>query len=135
MIQIESSLEGYTTTLYKLETVLKPLGFSFGGGWEYDHGFFDYPISKEGSYYYVRLPFTATEGELDREGVEVKIGTPFLLGHQYEDGIDKDGEVGNISATFNQFQSPKDPDTDIPEEYSEKGKAILQRAEQAIQEN
>ncbi|PPA70496.1 hypothetical protein C4B60_10240 [Jeotgalibacillus proteolyticus] len=136
MIQIDSSLNGYQTTLYKLETALKPIGFSIGGGWEYDHGYFDYPLSKEGCYYYIRLPFTATEGELDREGVEVKLGTPFLLGHQYEDGVDKDGEIGNISASFNQFQSPKDSDTEeIPEEYEKLGITIIKRAELAVQVN
>ncbi|MDG5471829.1 YugN family protein [Jeotgalibacillus sp. ET6] len=135
MIEIESSLNGYETTLYKLETALKPIGFSVGGGWEYDHGYFDYRLAKEGCYYYVRLPFKATTGLLDRPGVEVKIGVPFLLGHQYEDGIDKDGEIGNISAAFNQFQSPKDADSDIPEEYQEQGINIIRKAETAVQVN
>lgn len=134
MIQIDSSLNGYKTTLYKLETALKPIGFSVGGGWEYDHGYFDYRISKEGSYYYLRLPFQAINGELGVPDVEVEVGAPFLLGHQYEDGIDKDGEIGNISAAFNQFQSPIDKDMEeIPDEYQEQGKAIIKRAEYAVQ--
>jgi len=134
MIQLDSSLNGYKTTLYKLETALKPMGFSVGGGWEYDHGYFDYRLAKEGTYYFVRIPFKAIEGELDRPGVEVEVGAPFLLGHQYQDGIDK-GEVGNISASFNQFQTPKDPDVDIPKEYVKQGTIIMQQAEQAVQLN
>ncbi|MEW9502027.1 YugN-like family protein [Jeotgalibacillus marinus] len=135
MIEVKSSLKGFKTTLYKLETILKPLGFSIGGNWEYDHGYFDYPLSKEGSYVYVRIPFTAIEGELDRPGVVVELGTPFILGHQYQAGVDEEATVGTVTASFNQFQQPTDPDTEIPNEFEKEGRVIIQRVEQAIQEN
>ncbi|KIL42575.1 YugN family protein [Jeotgalibacillus soli] len=133
MIEILSTLEGYKTTLNKLETVLKPLGFSIGGGWEYDHGYFDYPVSKEESYYFVRLPFSTLEGELDSPGVTVELGTPFVLGHQYQAGIDH-ADVNNVTASFNQFQKPSDPDTEVPKEIEQQGKEIVEKAEIALQE-
>ncbi|MBL1705764.1 hypothetical protein ELE02_42005, partial [Klebsiella pneumoniae] len=40
MIPIQSKLEGRTYALYKLEEVMKPLGYSIGGNWDYDKGCF-----------------------------------------------------------------------------------------------
>ncbi|MGQ0421215.1 YugN family protein, partial [Bacillus sp. HC-Mk] len=44
MIPIQSNLEGRTYALYKLEEIMKPLGYSIGGNWDYDKGCFDYKI-------------------------------------------------------------------------------------------
>ena len=50
LIPIQSNLEGRTYALYKLEEIMKPLGFSIGGNWDYDKGCFDYKIDEEDGY-------------------------------------------------------------------------------------
>ena len=54
LIPIQSKLEGCTYALYKLEEVMKPLGYSIGGNWDYDKGCFDYKIDEEEGYQFLR---------------------------------------------------------------------------------
>lgn len=115
-----------------LKEALKPLGFMIGDNWEYDHGYFDYKINEEDGYLFLRLPFAATKGSLDRRGVKVKFGTPFLLNHKYEAGLDEDTGKGVFSGFTNQFQEPVDKDDEIPEKYSELGYGLLRKAKEAI---
>lgn len=110
MIPIPSKIEGAEFQLYKLEQELKPLGYSIGGNWEYDHGYFDYKIDSEVGYQFLRVPFQSVDGQLDSQGATVELGRPFLLSHKYQIGIDDHAHVGNGSASFNQFSEPEDPD-------------------------
>ncbi|MBO8156723.1 MAG: hypothetical protein H0Z32_09700 [Bacillaceae bacterium] len=132
MRRIESALKNQVFSLEELEKKLKPLGFDIGGGWEYDHGFFDYQLQQEKTYFFLRIPFTAEIGQLDEQGVQVRIGQPFVLGHQFQTGIDEEGQTGNFSASLNQFQDPVDQDTSVPERFMEKGQQVLEAAEQAL---
>ncbi len=50
MIEIPSRLEGKQFQLYHLEEQLKPMGYTIGGGWDYDHGYFDYKIADDVGY-------------------------------------------------------------------------------------
>ena len=88
LIPIHSNLEGRTYALYKLEEIMKPLGYSIGGNWDYDKGCFDYKIDEEDGYQFLRVPFTAIDGELDVPGVIVRLGTPYILSHVYQDELD-----------------------------------------------
>ncbi len=56
LIPIHSNLEGRTYALYKLEEIMKPLGYSIGGNWDYDKGCFDYKIDEEDGYQFLRVP-------------------------------------------------------------------------------
>lgn len=132
MRRIESALKNQVFSLEELEKKLKPLGFDIGGGWEYDHGFFDYQLQQEKTYFFLRIPFTAEIGQLDEQGVQVRVGQPFVLGHQFQTGIDEEGQTGNFSASLNQFQDPVDQDTSVPERFMEKGQQVLEAAEQAL---
>ena len=132
MIQLESHLESTEHSLHKLEEVLKPMGFVIGSNWTYDHGYFDYKINENDGYLFLRIPFFATKGALDHKGVKVRIGTPFLLNHKYEAGLDDDAAKGVLSGFTNQFQEPVDRDDDIPEKYGKQGQMILQEVEQAL---
>lgn len=102
------------------------------GGWEYDHGFFDYQLQQEKTYFFLRIPFTAEVGQLDEQGVEVRVGQPYILGHQFQTGIDEEGQTGNFSASINQFQDPVDQDTSVPERFVEAGRNVLESAEKAL---
>lgn len=132
MIPIESAIENQVYAMQDIETKLKSLGFVIGSNWDYDHGYFDYQLEQEGTYYYLRIPFFAEIGQLEESGVQVRIGSPFVLGHQYEDGTEEEAIIGNMTASFNQFQSPKDPDTAVPKTFVEKGKEILRKVEGAL---
>jgi len=134
MIEIPSKVEGKQFDLYKLEQKLKPIGYSIGGNWDYDHGAFDYKLNDEDSYQFLRVPFTAVDGQLDVRNCTVEMGRPFLLSHEYENGIDEEGQTGNFSSSFNQFQEPTNKDADIPNQYKEKGKELVAELESLLTE-
>ncbi len=130
LIHIHSKLEGQTFALFKLEEILKPMGYTIGGNWDYEKGCFDYKIDEEEGYQFLRLPFTAVEGELDVNGVIVRLDTPYLLSHVYQDELDD--EVNTFTAgitSFDQFTEPKDPDGDIQAKYINIGKALVRELE------
>lgn len=132
MIQIDSTIEGRRFNLHKLEQLLKPRGYTIGGNWDYDEGFFDYKIADEGGYQFLRIPFTAVEGQLDSRGAVVELGKPFVLNHVYQSGLDDHVDVGNVTASFNQFQEPEDSDASVEQKYVKKGKALIERVEQLL---
>ncbi len=131
-IEITSELEGKTFSLFELETKLKPIGYVIGGSWDYDHGSFDYQIDQSNGYQFLRVPFQAINGSLDQDGVTVKIQRPFLLSHQYEDDTDDEGNSGTLSASFNQFAKPENPDADFPENYISYGKSLVYELENLL---
>ncbi|WP_243524996.1 YugN-like family protein [Bacillus pseudomycoides] len=133
MIPIQSNLEGYTYALFKLEETLKPLGYSIGGNWDYDKGCFDYKIDEEDGYQFLRVPFTAVEGELDVPGVMVRLETPYLLSHVYQDELDD--QVNTLAAGtsgLDQFAEPKEADGNIKRKYIDIGKVLVQELEQRL---
>lgn len=129
MIEVRSRLEGQTFQLYDLEQTLKPLGYNIGGNWDYDHGSFDYKIDSEVGYQFLRIPFTSVDGQLDSRNTTVKLGTPFLLSHKYQIGLDDHVHIGNFSASFDQFQEPVDKDATFPKRYIDLGKALVKELE------
>jgi hypothetical protein len=134
MIEISSKIVGRQYDLYKLEQILKPIGYSIGGNWDYDHGSFDYKIDDEEGYQFLRVPFKAIDGQLDSRNCTVEIQTPFLLSHVYESGIDHDhSEIGNASAAFNQFQEPVDKDATFPEKDIAKGQELVKELEDVLE--
>lgn len=132
MIKVPSELSGKIFGLYDLETKLKPLGYVIGGNWDYDHGSFDFKIDDKDGYQFLRVPFKAVSGSLDTDGVKVEILEPYLLSHEYEDGVDREGNIGAISASFNQFQEPKNPDGDFPNIYINYGKSLVRDIEKQL---
>ncbi|MBT2638150.1 YugN-like family protein [Bacillus sp. ISL-39] len=132
MIELQSELEGKHFDLFKLEQLLKPLGYSIGGNWDYDHGAFDYKIDDEVGYQFLRIPFKAIDGQLDSHGCTVQLQRPFLLSHKYQRGLDDHAYIWNGRAAFNQFQEPVDKDASFPEKYIEVGRALVRELEAAI---
>ncbi|BDG45983.1 MULTISPECIES: YugN-like family protein [Parageobacillus] len=132
MIDLPSRLEGKTFPLFQLEQLLKPLGYTIGGNWDYDHGSFDYKIADETGYQFLRVPFEAIDGQLDSHGTTVKLGRPFLLSHKYQSGVDDHADVGNFGAAFNQFSEPQDPDAAFSEKYINVGKALVKDLESRL---
>jgi hypothetical protein len=135
MIALQSEVEGKEIKLKDLEDKLKPLGYDIGGGWEYDHGYFDYKIDEEEGYTFLRLPFQAIDGELEQRGVTVRIGKPFLLNHKYQEGLDDNPDVFNgmfrmaYNSSINQFQEPIDKDAEVNQKYMPTARSLLQELE------
>lgn len=134
MIDIPSTIEGKHFDLYKLEQILKPLGYSIGGNWEYDHGSFDYQIDNKDGYQYLRVPFKSVDGQLDSRNCTVELQRPFLLAHNYQEGIDEEGNIGNFSASINQFQEPVEKDADFPSQYIDTGRELVKELESALED-
>jgi YugN-like family len=133
MIEIPSKLEGMQFDLYKLEQKLKPIGYSIGGNWDYDHGAFDYKINDEVGYQFLRLPFTAIDGQLDAHSCTVELGRPFLLSHKYQIGLDDHARTGTMSGALNQFSEPVDEDASFPDEYVDEGKRQVEKLEAMLE--
>jgi hypothetical protein len=133
MIELPSKLEGKQFDLYKLEQKLKPIGYSIGGGWDYDHGVFDYKIDNaEEGYQFLRLPFTSIDGQLDSPNCTVELGRPFLLSHLFQGGLDDLAGTGNFSGTINQFSEPVDPDASFPKKYIDNGQQLVTELESVL---
>ncbi len=131
MIALNSQIENKQFKLQFLEEKLKPLGYSIGGNWDYDHGYLDYKIDDDGdSYYFFRLPFQAVKGEIDQKGVIVELGKPFLLAHDYKD--DEDDRVMGYNAFMNQFAEPEDKDAEIPPKYMPTAQSLIQELEATL---
>ncbi|MGM9924763.1 MAG: YugN family protein [Bacillus sp. (in: firmicutes)] len=129
MQRINSKITGKTLPLYEMERLMKPIGYSIGGNWGYDHGYFDYKMADEPGYVYLRVPFQAVQGALNHEGVVVRVGTPFILAHQYEDEVDEGASSGVLATVFNQFAEPVDRDAEILLQYGVLGKALVEELE------
>ncbi|RID87777.1 hypothetical protein D1970_02725 [Mesobacillus zeae] len=50
------------------------------------------------------MPVKALDGDLEKDSLRVLIGTPFLLDHQFKTEVDEEGNIGNVSASLNQFK-------------------------------
>jgi hypothetical protein len=129
---IKSKLENQLCALNEAEEVMKSMGFSYGGNWDYDHGYFDYKIDDEIGYTFLRIPFKAVEGELDKKDTVIQLGEPFLLAHKYQIGLDDNAEAGNLSGSLNQFSEPQDPDAAIDKKWIGIGKELVQKVETAL---
>ncbi len=130
MIEMPSQVENQQYKLIDLERKLKPLGYDIGGNWDYDHGYFDYKMDDVERYLFLRVPFTAVDGELDQKGVIVQLGRPFLLAHQFVSGLDD--EVADPNPWVNQFSAPIDKDAPFPEEWIQTGKDLVKELEAVI---
>ncbi len=133
MQEFSSAVEGKQFKLKELEDKLKPLGYSIGGGWEYDHGYFDYKIDEEVGYTFLRLPFQAVDGELDQRGVTVQLGQPYLLNHKFNRGLDDNPNPTEglvpMNSLVNQFSNPVDKDATIDQKYMPTARSLIRELE------
>ncbi|WP_075620504.1 YugN family protein [Paenisporosarcina indica] len=135
MIELNSSIEGKQFERGQLEAFLATHGFSVGGGWDYDHAYFDYVFQKTPYYDVLRIPVTVKSGDFEQASSKLECGVPFLLRHCYETGIDdeKDALFGIGGGTLNQFQKPTDPDATVSEKLVVQGVELLKSIESQLQ--
>ncbi|MFC4404810.1 YugN family protein [Gracilibacillus xinjiangensis] len=129
MYEIESPIRNRMLVYQQLKEVLEHAGYSLGGAWEYDHGYFDYKLAKDDGYHFLRIPFHTVNGQIEDKDVLVRLDQPYILTHKYQNNVDERAESSVIQAAFNQFQTPVEKDADIPSKYIEKGKQLLDQLE------
>ncbi len=98
--------------------------------------FFDYKVDQNEGYIFLRVPFQAVDGELDRRGVIVELGKPFLLSHTFQRGNDPDSANDVVSATIgaplNQFSEPANKDDEIEPKYMKVAQSLIRELELTI---
>ena len=136
MIPLQSAIEGKTFKFESLEDLLKPLGYSVGSNWDYDHGSFDYTIDQNHGYTFLRLPFHTEYGELGQKGTTVIMDTPFILNHEYQEDLDDYTSSGlvpvQVSGLMNQFSEPVNKDGEVADKYLPVAQNLLKEAESVL---
>jgi hypothetical protein len=136
MRPLSSSLENQVNEYDQMKDVLQQQQFALGGNWDYDHGYYDRFLD-EAHQVWLRIPFTVTSGKLDGENVSnpdttVRIGTPFVLKHVYNEGLDAEAEPRMYAALVDQFQDPLDKDASIEDHWVHEAKSVLGHVEKAL---
>lgn len=132
MISLESPIVRRKEAFEQARTYLYGMEFSLGGNWDYEHGSFDRYLD-EGHKVWLRLPFEVTRGTLEGDtgatDAIIQFGTPFVLKHVYNEGLDKEAQVRTYGAMVDQFQEPLDKDADIEPKWVEQAKDLLRQVE------
>jgi hypothetical protein len=135
LIPLTSQLEGRTIDFSAGRQELETLGFVLGGNWDYDHGSLDRPLDEKRQVW-LRLPFDVVSGKLDAEAeaqdTEIRFGTPYVLRHVYEEGLDEDAVPFGSGGVLDQFQDPADPDAPLSAHWREMAEIVLREAERRL---
>ncbi|NBI30284.1 YugN family protein [Chengkuizengella marina] len=135
MKPIQSKIENKEDLFSNIYKGLKPLQFSLGSNWEYDHGYFDHALDDK-SQVWLRIPFQVTSGQLDGEienqSTMIQIRTPFVLKHVYNEGLDQEASIRTYGALLDQFQTPLDKDAEIEEMWILKAEELIKEVELQI---
>jgi hypothetical protein len=133
MIAITSKLENHVEEFVNLNDYLGKFEFTLGGNWDYEHGYFDRYLD-EAHQVWLRIPFQVTSGTMDGltddSDAVVKLGTPFVLKHIYNEGLDPEAVPNVYGSLINQFQEPVDKDAAVETHWVKQAEHILQEVEQ-----
>lgn len=133
MLPLKSALENQVERFDRVREVLTGCNFTVGGNWDYDHGYFDRSLD-DADKVWLRLPFRVVDGNLDPDvdlsDATVELGSPFVLRHLYNEGVDKQADSGAFSGLVNQFQEPIDEDATLEKEWIDKAHSVLNEVEQ-----
>ncbi|MCZ2259917.1 YugN family protein [Sporosarcina sp. G11-34] len=114
MLELETGLEGQTSSFGIVRDCIQGLGYNLGGNWDYYKGYFDHILCREaGETIYVRIPFLVTDGELDQYEASILFEKPYIIKHVVHVGLDHDGNSLVDATGFSQFQAPIDKDGKI----------------------
>jgi hypothetical protein len=137
MIAITSKLENHVEEFVNLNDYLGKFEFTLGGNWDYDHGYFDRYLD-EAHQVWLRIPFQVTSGTMDGitddSDAVVKLGTPFVLNHIYNEGLDPEAVPNVYGSLINQFQEPLDKDATVETHWVKQAEHILQEIEQRFRQ-
>ncbi|MCU6796353.1 YugN-like family protein [Paenibacillus sp. WQ 127069] len=132
MIPIKSVLTNYEEPFDEVSRQLHQFEFTLGGNWDYDHGYFDRYLD-DAHQVWLRIPFEVTHGTLDGDtgatDAIICMGTPFVLKHIYNDGLDKEAHLNVSGALIDQFQEPIDKDAPVEDKWVAAAKDMLGKVE------
>jgi hypothetical protein len=133
MITLTSELENVVEEFIHLNDYLGKFEFTLGGNWDYEHGYFDRSLDEDNKVW-LRIPFQVTSGMLDGDSDDsdavVQLGSPFVLKHIYNEGLDPEAVPHVYGSLINQFQEPLESDAAVESNWVERAKQILQQVEQ-----
>lgn len=112
MFQLNSEIEGKRAHFGAVRDIFHSYGCSFCSNFNYDQGKFDALLWREGGEsIYLRVPIYVLDGALDHAGALIEFGTPFIIKHVVNIGLDYD-ENSFVTGTtgLDQFQTPLDND-------------------------
>ncbi|HJV44224.1 MAG TPA: YugN family protein [Bacillota bacterium] len=120
MIPIQSNIVGKQAIYGEIKEPFESQGFVLGGNWDYDGGFFDTILEKDGAEtIFLRLPIEAVDGNLNEPEAQIKFGQPLLVRHVVQGEIASDSlplidqMPYQTNAFVNQFQTPVETDGEI----------------------
>jgi hypothetical protein len=128
----KTSIEGIKGHFQELDHFFKQQGFEVGGGWEYDHAYYDKQLEHHPGYLFLRIPAYVEEGEFGERDAVLRLGAPFLLRHKYQIGLDDNADAGLVTSFVSQFSEPEDADASVREEDVRKGEHVIGELEQAL---
>jgi hypothetical protein len=132
MKALTSKLEQVQESFDSVRAHLIDHEFTLGGNWDYDHGYFDRYLD-EAHTVWLRIPFQVVTGRLegDTEATDalVRIGTPFILKHLYNDGLQPDARAATYGALVDQFQTPVDSDAEVEDKWIRQASGVLNEVE------
>lgn len=112
MIKLQTEIEGKRAYFGSVLNTMQSYGCSFCSNFDYHQGKFDALLWREGGEsIYLRMPIQVVDGFLDHPRALIEFGTPFVIKHVVNIGLDYD-ESSLLTATtgLTQFQKPLDPD-------------------------
>lgn len=134
MKPLSSSLEQVQESFDKVRAQLEQFDFNLSGGWGYDHGYFDRSLD-EAHKVWLRIPVQVITGRIDGDveatDAVVEVGTPFVLKHVYNEGLDPEAELETAGALIDQFQTPLNSDAEIEDKWVKEAASVLQKVEKA----
>lgn len=111
MFQIDTQIEGKRAYFGIAREIFHAHGCSFCSNFDYHQGKFDALLWRDdGESIYLRIPFQCLEGELDQDDALIEFGTPFVIKHVVNIGLDHDENAFLTTTGLNQFQKPLDKD-------------------------
>ncbi|KPV55076.1 hypothetical protein QJ48_35120 [Paenibacillus sp. A3] len=132
MVPLDSTLQGREEPFEHVRSYLHEHEFALGGNWDYEHGSFDRYLD-EGHKVWLRIPFEVTSGVLDGDtdstDAFVRIGTPFVLKHVYNEGLDQEAQARTYGALMDQFQEPLDKDGTVEDKWVDRAASLLREIE------
>nr|WP_165971920.1 YugN-like family protein [Paenibacillus piri] len=135
MIAMESRIANREEAFDFVRQYLHEHQFSLGGNWDYEHGYFDRYLD-EARKVWLRIPFEVTHGALDGDASStdaiVRFGSPFVLKHVYNEGLDEEAHVNTYGALFNQFQEPLDRDAPVEDKWVSKAEEVLRQVDESL---
>jgi hypothetical protein len=111
MIPIESPIEGKQETFQAISQKLEAEDFHLGGGYTYEHGYFDKALDweeEQGNRYFLRIPVFQVTGDIGDPDTLVRLGKPFVIKHEFrtDESNDPAADAGVFSGLVDQFTTP-----------------------------